>query len=108
MANPQLVCGHPWSVHIPDFTDTFGKPAQTIVNLGEAKSFLTYESSIRNVTTGDFDTSSLSTGSFTIEIVLIDSMGGSKSEKAKFDILCFKGLVEAPRDIPKWVPSSLP
>ena len=56
IAQTQLICGKQWSVNIPEFIDSFGKPAETSVNLGEAKEFLTYSSVSRNITTGDFDT----------------------------------------------------
>jgi len=103
----KFICGRPWSVHIPEYMDYFGQPALTTVNLGDAKEFLTYSPVIRNITTGDFDTSNLSSGSFTIEVKNTDLMMKSKSEKIKFEILCFKGMNETQKDAQKWVPSKL-
>jgi hypothetical protein len=73
IAKPELICGKLWSVHIPKYTDYFGNPAVTTVNLGDAHEFLTYSFASRNITTGDFDTSNLESSYFTVEITNTDS-----------------------------------
>jgi len=84
-------------VNIPEFMDSFGKNAETSINLGEAKEFLTYSPESRNITTGDFDTTNLKSGSFTVEMTNTDSMMNSKSQKLTFETLCFKGINEPPK-----------
>ena len=62
------MCGFPWSLKVPNYTDTFKKSIDSNVNLGKTKDFLAYNEVSHIITAFDPDLLAKYTNSYKIEV----------------------------------------